>query len=84
MLPVTVQLTYEDGSTEQRRIPAEAFYTRDTNTLRVTDGPLQRIALDPNQILPDMNRGNNVWTPSDATESSSTGSSTESTSDSGR
>ncbi len=84
MLPVTVQLTYEDGATEQRRIPAEAFYTRDTNTLRVTDGPLQRIALDPNQILPDMNRGNNVWTPSDATESSSTGSSTESTSDSGR
>ncbi|MCS4157887.1 M1 family metallopeptidase [Salinibacter ruber] len=84
MLPVTVQLTYEDGSTEQRRIPAEAFYTRDTNTLRVTDGPLQRIALDPNQILPDMNRGNNVWTPSDATESSPTGSSTESTSDSGR
>ncbi|MCS3655488.1 M1 family metallopeptidase [Salinibacter ruber] len=84
MLPVTVQLTYEDGSTEQRRIPAEAFYTRDTNTLRVTDGPLQRIALDPNQILPDMNRGNNIWTPSDATESSSTGSSTESTSDSGR
>ncbi|WP_263819345.1 M1 family metallopeptidase [Salinibacter sp.] len=86
MLPVTVQLTYADGSTEQRRIPAAAFYTRDTNTLRVTDGPLQRIALDPNQILPDMNRGNNIWTPSDATESSSTGSSTEteSASDSGR
>ncbi|WP_103027072.1 M1 family metallopeptidase [Salinibacter altiplanensis] len=78
MLPVTVQLTHADGSTEQRRVPAEAFYTQDTNTLRVTDGPLQKVTIDPNQILPDMNRGNNTWTPSDAVESSSTGSSSSS------
>ncbi|PSQ69207.1 MAG: peptidase [Bacteroidetes bacterium QH_1_64_81] len=72
MLPMTVQLTYDDGSTEQRRVPIEAFYTQDTNTLRVTDGRLQRVAIDPNQILPDMNRGNDTWTSSDTTGSSST------------
>ena len=71
MLPMTVRLTYEDGSTQQRRVPAEAFYTQDTNTLRVTKGPLQKVVIDPNRILPDMNRGNNTWTPSDKTQSSS-------------
>ncbi len=71
MLPVTVQLTYEDGSTEQRRVPTEAFYTQDTNTLRVTKGSLQKVTIDPRQILPDMNRGNNTWTPSDTTGTSS-------------
>jgi len=71
MMPMTVRLTYDDGSTEQRRVPAAAFYTKDTNTLRVTEGSLQKVAIDPNQILPDMNRGNNTWTPSDTTESSS-------------
>jgi hypothetical protein len=71
MLPMTVQLTYEDGSTERRRVPTEAFYTQDTNTLRVTQGTLQKVTIDPKQILPDMNRGNNTWTPSDTTGTSS-------------
>jgi aminopeptidase N len=75
MLPMTVRLTYEDGSTERRRVPAEAFYTRDTNTLRVTEGTLRRVALDPNQILPDMNRGNNTWTRADSGGSSTSTSS---------
>ncbi len=71
MMPMTVHLTYDDGSTEQRRVPAEAFYTQDANTLRVTNESLQRVALDPNQFLPDVNRGNNTWTPADTTQSSS-------------
>jgi len=78
MMPMTVQLAYEDGSTEQRRVPAEAFYTQDTNTLRVTKGSLQRVVIDPNRILPDMNRGNNTWSRSDAQGSSSPNSSSES------
>lgn len=71
MLPITVRLTYEDGSTERRRVPTAAFYTQDTNTLHVTNGSLQRVTIDPNQILPDMNRGNNTWTRGDETGSSS-------------
>ena len=64
-------VTYEDGSTERRRVPSAAFYTQDTNTLRVTRDSLQKVTIDPNRILPDMNRGNNTWTPSDTTGSSS-------------
>ncbi|MFB6247154.1 MAG: M1 family metallopeptidase [Salinibacter sp.] len=66
MLPVTVGLTYADGATEQRRIPAEAFFTQDTHTLTLTGRP-QEVQLDPNQLLPDVNPNNDIWTASDTT-----------------
>ncbi|MFB6272809.1 MAG: M1 family aminopeptidase, partial [Salinibacter sp.] len=71
MLPMTVRLTYQDGSSQKRRVPTAAFYTQDTNTLRVTKDSLKKVVIDPKRILPDMNRGNNTWTPSDTTGSSS-------------
>jgi len=75
MLPMTVSITYEDGSTEQRRIPTEAFFTKDTHTLTFTERSLKKVALDPNRLLPDMNRDNNTWTASEKSdEMSSSGS----------
>jgi len=73
MLPLTVQLTFEDGTTRQRRVPTEAFYTNDTHTLRTTQGPVQSVTIDPNRLLPDANRENNTWTASDPTAPSSSG-----------
>ena len=61
MLPVPVRLTFRDGTTQRRRVPEEAFYTQDTNTLRVTEGLLRRVTVDPNGILPDTSRSNNTW-----------------------
>ncbi len=69
ILPMTVRLTYGDGSSEQRRIPPEAFYTKDTHTLALSGRPLQKVTLDPAQILPDMNRPNNTWSASEASSS---------------
>ena len=66
MLPVTVGLTFADGTSEQRRIPAEAFFTQDAHTLTLT-GRLQEVQLDPNQLLPDVNPNNNTWTAPDET-----------------
>ncbi len=71
MLPMTVQLTYEDGSSDERRIPEEAFYTKDTHTLTISDGPLQEVQLDPQQLLPDMDRTNNTWTQAETSEEDS-------------
>lgn len=71
MLPVTVGLTYEDGSSEQRRIPAEAFFTQDTHTLTLPDRSPQQVQIDPNQILPDVNRQNNTWTAAETSEEES-------------
>jgi hypothetical protein len=77
MLPVTVGLTYEDGTSKQRRIPTEAFFTKDTHTITVPGADVKEVQVDPKQILPDVKRGNNSWTASDSTEtgSSSDGSS---------
>ncbi len=61
ILPVTVRLTYQDGSSETRRIPTEAFFTEDTRTLTL-ERNLKRVSVDPNQLLPDVNRSNNTWT----------------------
>jgi hypothetical protein len=68
MLPVTVGLTYEDGSSKQRRIPTEAFFTKDTHTITVPGADVKEVKVDPKQILPDVKRGNNSWTAPDSTE----------------
>lgn len=74
MLPMTVGLTFKDGSSEQRRIPAEAFFTKDTHTFPVTGGALQEVQIDPNQLLPDVQPQNNSWTASDTTSQGATSS----------
>ncbi|PSQ97060.1 MAG: peptidase [Bacteroidetes bacterium SW_9_63_38] len=68
MLPVTVGITYEDESTTQRRIPTEAFFTKDTHAVAVPGGNVTTVQVDPNQLLPDIKRGNNTWTASGSTE----------------
>jgi hypothetical protein len=73
MLPMTVALTYEDGSTETRRVPTEAFFTRDTHTITVSDHTVTKVQIDPNRILPDGDRADNTWNRSDASGSSSSG-----------
>jgi len=65
-------MTFADGSTDTHRVPAEAFFTKDTHDLRVPeDRTLERVVLDPDRILPDVNRQDNTWTASDATSGTS-------------
>jgi hypothetical protein len=62
MMPMTVEMTYDDDSTERRRIPTEAFFTKDTHTITLTDRRLTAVRLDPEQLLPDTKPDNNTWT----------------------
>ena len=72
MLPITVEMTYQDGTSEQRRIPTEAFFTKDTHTITLTDRSLKTVQIDPEQLLPDTMPDNNTWTAaSDTSEQSS-------------
>jgi hypothetical protein len=76
MLPVEMQITFADGSTEQRRIPVEAFFTSDTFNVTVEQGrTVQEVQIDPRSILPDVDRGNNTWQRDEAASSSNSGSS---------
>jgi hypothetical protein len=64
VLPIHARFTFSDGSTEQFDYPAEVWSTNTRRYLRTYSfrgKTLNRIDLDPDKRLPDLNRDNNVW-----------------------
>ena len=61
VMPLELAVTYEDGSTEQVRVPVEAFFTTDEHTV-VLPGAAERVVLDPTNTLPDTDASADVWT----------------------
>ena len=63
LLPVPVELTFDDGSTQMVRVPTEAFATGDAHAISWDEGQtVDHITIDPQQMLPDVDRSNNAWT----------------------
>lgn len=61
-MPVTVELVWQDGSRERIQLPVETWLQGGVCTLRRAAGQaLSSVVLDPDQVLPDANRKNNVW-----------------------
>lgn len=61
-MPVEIEVTYADGSSEDLRLPVEIWQRGDSwNHLLETDKELQHLELDPHKILPDVNYSNDVW-----------------------
>jgi len=63
VMPAELKLTYDDGSSEVVHLPVEVWnlgsrfaYTVPSSTKRVV-----KAELDPDHLLPDVERGNNVW-----------------------
>ncbi|HET6568621.1 MAG TPA: M1 family peptidase, partial [Rhodothermales bacterium] len=67
VMPVQMQVTYRDGSTEIVQIPVQAWATSDTFKAPLAKTDVSSITLDPQQILPDTDRSNNVWSASGPT-----------------
>lgn len=65
VMPVILQLTYEDGSTEVKRIPAEIWKMNDKKVSKVfyTTKKLEKLELDPFLEIADTDRDNNYWPP---------------------
>lgn len=62
VFPVDIEVTREDGTEKQQRIPVEAFFKRDFVTIATSeDQDIVSISIDPDHQLPDINRSNNVW-----------------------
>ena len=58
-----VRVTYDDGTAEEIWIAVEPWLDGErTQTLRAKAGAVSRVEIDPDRFLPDVNRGNNVWT----------------------
>ncbi len=71
VMPVIIQWTFADGSTEVDRIPAEIWRTNDRDVTKVflKDQEAVAIALDPFLEIADIDRSNNYY-PSQAAEPS--------------
>ncbi|HUK64630.1 MAG TPA: M1 family aminopeptidase, partial [Dongiaceae bacterium] len=64
VMPVTVQLTWSDGTTETREIPVEAWNYGRHHAFTVAAGGrrLTAVEVDPHHAYPDTDRRNNRWT----------------------
>ena len=61
-MPVLLEAQYEDGRTVERRVSVDPWLEgRRTVTVALPSGPLRRVVIDPEKVLPEMDRSNNTW-----------------------
>lgn len=66
-MPVLMTVTYTSGETVTKRVGVEPWLNgRRTVTVTLPQSSVSRVELDPQHVLPDLYRSNNVWTASDA------------------
>jgi len=70
VMPILLQLTYEDGTTKTVKYPAEIwrFNDKEVKKLIVSDKKIVKFEIDPENLTADVNPDNNVW-PRAKTES---------------
>ncbi len=60
--PLKVIATYQNGEKEDLVVPVEVWYSGDSYSLRLyNNSSIQSIVVDPQNLLPDSDRKNNVW-----------------------
>ncbi len=65
VMPVILEFTYEDGSTELHHIPAEIWKINHEKVSKVfvTEQPVSSVKLDPYRETADTDESNNHWPP---------------------
>jgi hypothetical protein len=61
VMPLELRLMYRDGSEEVREIPVEAWSEEGVVVLEIDERRLRHVQIDPEFVLPDVDRSNNVW-----------------------
>jgi hypothetical protein len=63
VMPIIVELTFEDGTTENHTFPAQIWRMNDNEAIRTfaTEKPIKKIQLDPKLETADIDVTNNVW-----------------------
>ena len=60
-MPLEIRILYQGGDEQRHDVPVEAWEVDGTYVLEVVGGFVRNVQLDPDGVLPDVNRGNNVW-----------------------
>jgi hypothetical protein len=63
VMPILAEITYEDGTKEDKYYPAEIwrFNDREVKKVIACEKPIKQIRIDPNQLTADVNLENNSW-----------------------
>lgn len=63
VMPIIVQLTFEDGTTEEHHFPAQIWRMNDKEANRTfaTDKAVTKIVVDPREETADVDTTNNTW-----------------------
>lgn len=63
VMPILVEITYADGSKENKYYPAEIwrFNDKEVKKILATEKEITGIKIDPNQLTSDVNLDNNSW-----------------------
>ena len=62
VFPATVEVDFQDGSSQRIRLPAEAWIQKTSVSVKLdTTQPVTAVTVDPDRVLPDKDRVNNVW-----------------------
>ena len=63
VMPIIVELTFEDGTTELHHFPAQIWRMNDKEANRTfaTDKAIVKIKLDPKEETADIDTSNNSW-----------------------
>ena len=62
VMPAVLELVWKDGTKQRVSLPVETWLLSGEQTLHFegTQG-LSSVTIDPDKVLPDVNRGNNSW-----------------------
>ena len=62
-MPIIVQFSYKDGTTERKVYPAQIWRLNDKEITKVfsSDKEVSKITIDPNQETADVDTSNNSW-----------------------
>jgi len=69
-LPIMMELTYADGSTEEVKYPAEVWKVTDEfNKVLIVEKEITSITVDPKKVTTDIDIKNNTWPAKDSSDS---------------
>ena len=64
VMPTVLEVRYVDGTSRRLDLPAETWILHGVSTITLPGhGPIAQVTLDPDHVIPDRNRANNVFTP---------------------
>jgi hypothetical protein len=63
VMPIIIEITYEDGSKEMQTFPAQIWRLNDAEVTRTfaTEKQISKIEIDPKQETADIDTSNNIW-----------------------